>query len=105
MTDYMLTEYGGHVELKVDWAYSLLNQMQFLQRKVMTAKSKHAFAEFCEMKEQFLDKTVAAIQMKEIPQEMILNWDQTGIETVPSSTWTIEQQETKCGDLVGAIDK
>ena len=64
-------------------------------------------AEFSEMKEQFLDKVVATctIQMEVIPPEMILNWDQTGIKTVPSSIWTMEQQGTKCVDLVGACDK
>ena len=28
--------------------------------------------------------------MKEIPTELILNWDQTGVKIVPSSTWTME---------------
>ena len=26
--------------------------------------------------------------MEEIPTALILNWDQTGFNTVPSSTWT-----------------
>ena len=38
----MLAEYGRHVELKVDWAYSLLHQMKCALRKVKAAKSKHA---------------------------------------------------------------
>ena len=85
----MLAEYGGHVELNVDWAYSLLRRMKFVQRKVMTAKSKHAVAEFLELKEQFLADVVATVEMEEIPPELILNWDQTGIKIVPSSTWTM----------------
>ena len=50
----MLAEYGGHIELNVDWAYSLLHRMKFVQRKVTMAKSKHAVAEFHELKKQFL---------------------------------------------------
>lgn len=101
----MLAEYGGHVELNVDWAYSLLRRMKFVQRKVTTAKSKHAVAEFRELKEQFLAEVVATVEMEEIPPELILNWDQTGIKIVPSSTWTMERQGTKRVDLVGAGDK
>ena len=101
----MLAEYGGHVEFNVDWAYSLLHRMNFVQRKVTTAKSKHAVAEFRELKEQFLAEVVATVEMEEIPSELILNWDQTGIKIVPSSTWTMEQRGTKRVDLVGAGDK
>ena len=91
----MLAEYGGHVELNRFWAYSLLCQMKFVQRKVTTAKSKHATAEFHQLKEQFLKEVVATVQMEEIPPELILNWDQTGIKIVPSSTWTLDQQGVK----------
>ena len=60
--------------------------MKFVQRKVTTAKSKHAVAEFLELKEQFLADVVATVEMEEIPPELILNWNQTGIKIVPSST-------------------
>ena len=29
----LLAEYGGHIELKGDWTYSLLCRMKFVQRK------------------------------------------------------------------------
>ena len=41
----LLVEFGGHVELSKHWAYSLLQRMKFVQRKVTTAKSKHTIAE------------------------------------------------------------
>ena len=69
------------------------------------AKSQHAVSEFREPKERFLAKVVATVEMEEIPPELILNWDQTGIKIVPSSTWTMEQQGTKRVDPVGAGDK
>ena len=35
-----LVEFGGHIELNHAWAYSLLRRMNFVKRKVTTAKSK-----------------------------------------------------------------
>ena len=36
----MLVDYGGHIELNRYWARSMLQRMNFVQRKVSTAKSK-----------------------------------------------------------------
>ena len=43
--------------------------------------------------------------MEEIPPELILNWDQTGIKLVPSSFWTMERQGEKRVEMVGVNDK
>ena len=43
--------------------------------------------------------------MEEIPPELILNWDQTGLKIVPSNTRTIEEQGLKRVDVAGANDK
>ena len=42
-----------------------------------------------------LNETADTVEMEEIPPEMIINWDQTGVKTVPSNTRTIEKQGTK----------
>ena len=101
----MLAEFGGHVHLNRHWAYSLLHRMKFVQRKVTTAKSKHSIADFDKLKKQFLDDVVATVEMEEIPAELILNWDQTGIKIVPSATWTMDRQGAKRVDVCGATDK
>ena len=77
----MPAEYGGHVELNVDWAYLLPRRMKFVQTKVMTAKTKLAIAEFRELKKQFLADVVAMVEIKEIPPELTLpqpgsDWNQ-----------------------------
>ena len=64
----MLVEFGGHVELNRHWAYSLLHQMNFVQRKVTTAKSKYAITDFDCVKREFV---VATVEMEEIPPELI----------------------------------
>ena len=101
----MLMEFGGHVELNRHWAYSLLHQMNFVQRKVTTAKSKYAIADFDRVKTEFLDDVVATVEMEEIPPELILNLDQTGIRIVPSNNWTMNQQGVKRVEIGGAGDK
>ena len=53
----------------------------------------------------FLNDVVATVTMKEIPAELILNWDQTGIKVVPSSTWTMEERGVKRVEMVGVNDK
>lgn len=43
--------------------------------------------------------------MEDIPQEMILNWDQVGIKIVPSSAWTMEKCGTKRVEITAIDDK
>ena len=100
-----LVEFGGHVELNWHWAYSLLSRMKFVRRKVTTAKSKHSIEGFAQLKETFLDDVVATVEMEEIPPQLIINWDQTGIKIVPSNTWTMDKQGSKRVEVVGVDDK
>ena len=103
--DRSMLEFGGYVELNRHWAYSLLRRMNFVQRKVTTAKSKYAIADFNRLKTEFLEDVVATVEMEEIPLELILNWDQTGIRIVPSNTWTMDQQGVKRVEIGGSGDK
>ena len=73
--------------------------MNFVQRKVTTAKSKYAIVDFDRV------KTVATVEIEEIPPELILNWDQTGIKIVSSNNWTMDQQGVKRVEIGGAGDK
>lgn len=45
------------------------------------------------------------MEMEEIPAELILNWDQTGIKIVPSSTWTMDAEGSKRVEVAGVNDK
>ena len=85
----LLAEYGGHVVLTKDWAKTLMQRMGFVKRRGTTSKSKSLVEQFDELKVQFLDDVVMTVAVEEIPPELILNWDQTGLNIVPSSSWTI----------------
>ena len=93
------------MELNSHWAYSLLRRMKFVKRKVTTSKNKHSCADLAQLKEQFLSDVVTTVEMEEIPPELILNWDLTGIKIVPSNTWTMDQQGSKRVEAVGVNDK
>ncbi len=100
-----LVEYGGHIDITRSWAYSLLQRMGFVKRKCTTSKSKHTSADFEEMKKSFLADVVSMVKMENIPPELILNWDQTGLKIVPSSGWTMEKEGSQRVEIIGVGDK
>lgn len=48
--------------------------------------------------------TFKIVTMEDIPGKLILNWDQTGINIVPSSAWTMEKSGAKRVEVVGVGD-
>ena len=44
-------------------------------------------------------------QMDEISEDMIVNWDQTGVNYVPVSSWTMEEEGSKRIEMIGKDDK
>ena len=82
----MLAKNGGPKELNRYWAHSLLKRMNFVQRKATTSLSKLTMTDFKQCKKEFLNDIATTVAMEETPGELVLNWDQTGIKFVPSST-------------------
>ena len=75
--------------LKKTWAQSLLQWMGFMKLRV-TTKSNVAVADFEVQKEAFLSDIAAIVVMEEIPPDLIIiNWDRTGLNLIPSSSWTM----------------
>ena len=83
----------------------MLKRINFVKRKASTAKSKHAPEDFARLKKAFLDEVVAVVEMENIPPELILNWDQTGINLVPASAWTMDQLGARRVETSGVNDK
>ena len=100
-----LVEFGGHINLSKEWAYKLLHRMNFVKRKATTAKSKYTPEDFARQKQAFLDEVVGVMEMEELPPELILNGDQTGINLVPASSWTMDQSGAKRVEIKGVNDK
>ena len=78
--------------------------MGFVKRRANT-KSKVSVEQFDELKELFLLDFNNAVEMDDVPQELVINCDQTGINYVPISSWTMEQEGVKRVEVTGKDDK
>ena len=78
--------------------------MNFTKRKGST-KEKVEVKNFEKIKEKFLQDIVDIATMEEIPSQLIFNWDQTGINLVPYSSWTMEEKGKRRVGVIGLNDK
>ena len=95
---------GGHILLTKDWGKNLLHRMGLVKRKG-TTKAKVSVENFDALKAQFLLDIRVVAEMEEIPPDLVINWDQTGINYVPVSVWTMAKEGSKRVEIVGADDK
>ena len=100
----LLKEGGGHLELMKNWAKSILRGMGFVKRRG-NIKAKVAVEQFEVLKTQYLFDIKATVEMMEIPPELVINWDQTGIKIVPVSSWMMEKKGAKRVEIAGVDDK
>ena len=63
------------------------------------------YSEFTQRRKEFLQAIHDTVVMEDIPAELVLNWDQTGVKLLPSSTWTMERKGQKRIEMVGTNDK
>lgn len=84
-----------------EWAKYLLQRMNYVKRRgCSTAK-----VAVVQIKAQFLFDIQSLVEIEEIPNSLIINWDQTAIKYVPVSTWTMADEGSKRVEIVGADDK
>ena len=69
------------------------------------AAKKASPEEFEEVKLQFLEEIKTTAKLKDIPPELVINWDQTAVKYVPISSWTQEKKGAKCAEIIGTDDK
>ena len=94
---------GGHIDITNYWAKNLLQRMGFVKRRG-TTKAKVTVEDFDAVKEQYLLDVKNVIEMDEIPDQLVINWDQTGIHYVPVSSWTMDKGKKRI-EIVGSEDK
>ena len=100
----LLAYNGGGIHLTKAWARSLLNRMGMVKRRV-SGKAKIDIHNFVRIKEEFLLDVKNVISMDKIPPSLVINWDQTAIQYVPISSWTMEQEGAKRVKITGKDDK
>lgn len=95
---------GGHIVCGHEWAKGLLRRMGYVKRRANT-KSKVTVEEFEALKAQFIFDIEVISQMEEVPDDLIINWDHTGINYVPTSNWTMAEEGSSRVEIVGLGDK
>ena len=95
---------GGPISLTKHWAKYLLHRMGFVKRRAST-KAKLSASNFEELKTQFLFDIKVIIEMEQIPGDLVINWDQTGIHYVPVSSWTMAKEGSQRVEIAGIDDK
>ena len=100
----LLLENGGHINLTKTWAKYLLQCLGFVKRRSST-KSKVSPSDFSHLQEQFSYDARVLIEIMEIPNSLVINWDQTGIQYIPVSKWTMEREGLKRVEITGFEDK
>lgn len=71
----MLVEFGRHTEFNGHWAYSLPHRMNFVQRKVTTAKKQACHCRLWPIKGRIFGGWSNHGEDGRNPPELILNWD------------------------------
>ena len=102
----ILVEYGGQVAITKSWAMSLLGRMGYVKRKA-TTKSTPGMSdkEFEEVKANFLKQIARMVKLREIPDSLIINLDQTGIKLVPTEDWTMAAEGSRRVEVAALGDK
>ena len=97
-------EGGIKVKLTDDWAKSLLKRMGYVKWKACS-KAKVDVERYEQLKDEFLLEIKVIVNMDEIPPELIINFDQTALNYVPVSHWTMDQEGAKRVEVVAKDDK
>ena len=97
----LLASNGRHIVLGKPWAKHLLSRMGYVKKRGSTA-AKVAVSNYEELRQ--LDITVV-VELEEIPSELVINWDQTGINYVTSDSYNNGKVGNKRVPINAADDK
>lgn len=75
--------------------------MGLVKRRVSTS-AKMTIENF---DESFLLRVKATIEMGKIPSDLIINFDQTAINYMPTTSWTLKKEGSKRVEIKGANDE
>ena len=65
--------------------------MGYVRRQANT-KSKVPVERFEALKAQFNFDIEVIVEMEDVPDELVINWDHTRINYVPMSSWTMAEE-------------
>ena len=80
--------------------------MGFVKRKASTkTKTSLTKVEFELVKKAYLKKIKNTVADGKIPNELVINWDQTGVNVVPASQWTQAERGSSRVEVAEVGDK
>jgi hypothetical protein len=79
--------------------------MGLVKRNASTRKSRMTDKEFQQHKGSFQRQVGLFAYINAVPADLIINWDQTGINAVPSLNYTMEKKEANHVEIAGYGDK
>lgn len=82
---------GGTLDLTKDWARSIMRRMGLSKRKG-TKGVKTLPDDFETIKDAYVQRVRKTIEDHQIPDELVINWDQTGVNLVPCGNWTMDDK-------------
>ena len=101
----MLVQHGGHIRITKSWAMSLLKRMDFVKCKATTKSTPGMSEVFERMKAVFLKQLARMVKLRDIPDSLIINLDQTGVKLVPTGDWTMAAEGSRRVEVIGLSDK
>ena len=84
----LLHENGGGIDITRDWALSIMKRMHLFKRRG-NSTAKPEIKDFEEKKTKYLKEIESLVDKYDIPPQLIINWDHTGIHLVSVSRWTM----------------
>jgi len=63
-----------------------------LSKRKATKGIKTLPDDFDEISKAYTSRVTTAVETHSIPDSLIINWDQTGVNLVPSGKWTMEEK-------------
>ena len=100
----ILAEHGGTLTLDKTWARSLLDRMGYTKRKG-TKGVKNRPDDMDEITGRFHRRIGRRVRKFDIPDSLIINWDQTAVEVIPATSWTMHPKGDKQVPIKGSDDK
>lgn len=69
-----------------------------------TTSVKQIHTDFDEIKKKYVEKVSNVVTKFQIPDSLIINWDQTGCHLIPGGDWTIDQRGAQQVSITGLDD-
>ena len=101
----LLKQYGGPLELTEMWARGVLTSLNYSKRRGTTGKVEPSEQFLREEKSTFQRNIASAVQMHDIPEDLVINLDQTPLSYVSPGKYTFHPRGEQNVPIKGVDDK